>query len=133
MLTVLFQNGNLFEGLNVFQNIAIGIKPSGKVENKDKAHIDELIDRLDLTGLANRMPFQLSGGQQQRVALARAIVRDKPILLLDEPFSGLDDERRFDAITLISELCKAQQFTVLLVSHDSRDAEALEATSYGLG
>lgn len=132
-LTVLFQNGNLFEGLTVFQNIALGISPSGKVQAADKAHINVLIDRLGLTGLANRMPYQLSGGQQQRAALARAILRDKPVLLLDEPFTGLDDERRSDAITLISDMCKTQQFTVLLVSHDSRDAEALGATSYNFG
>ena len=129
-LTMLFQEGNLFEGFTLFQNIAIGIRPSGRVSASETKNITQMLDIFDLQGLADRLPHQLSGGQQQRGALARAMLRKTPLLLLDEPFTGLDADRREAAISFIARLCQDQNLAILLVSHDARDAKALNASEY---
>lgn len=131
-LTLLFQSGNLFEGLTLYQNVALGIRTSGQLSKSERQTIKALLERFELQDLSERLPQALSGGQQQRAGLARAILRQQPILLLDEPFTGLDEDRRKTAIQLISNISKEQNCAILLVSHDMRDAEALGAHSYSL-
>ena len=81
-LTLLFQDGNLFEGLTLFENIALGVRPSGKLSQSENDEIHNILTIFEIAELADRLPEQLSGGQQQRGALARAMIRKKPLLLL---------------------------------------------------
>ena len=80
---------------------------------------------MGLSDLHHRLPATLSGGQQQRVALARCLVRDRPLLLLDEPFSGLDDSRRQEMHELIQRLMLEKNLTLLLATHQAEDARRL--------
>lgn len=114
----------LFPHLTVAQNIAFGM--DGRLGSTARATlVRELLARLDLQGFEQRKPRTLSGGQQQRVALARALARDCRVLLLDEPFSALDDALR---VTLRRELLRLRAefgLTVLFVTHDLREAHLL--------
>ncbi len=89
-LTMLFQEHNLFPHLSVTDNIALGIAPDLSLSPAQKTAITAAASRVGLEGYLDRLPGQLSGGQRQRVALARSLVRERPLLLLDEPFSALD-------------------------------------------
>ena len=95
---LLFQNYALFPNMTLEENIAIGIPKNCK--NKQKV-IEEKIDAFSLKGLEKNYPHQLSGGQQQRVALARMLVNEPEILMLDEPFSALDEHLRWKMEQLI--------------------------------
>ncbi|MGE5595492.1 MAG: ABC transporter ATP-binding protein [Hyphomicrobiales bacterium] len=111
----------LFEHLSVAENIAFGV-PAG-VDRRRRT--EELLALLGLEGFGDRRPRTLSGGQRQRVALARAIARDAPLLLLDEPFSALDDSLR---VALRKELIRLRNelgLTILFVTHDLREAHFL--------
>ncbi len=79
--------------------------------------------------MLTRLPGQLSGGQRQRVALARCLVREQPILLLDEPFSALDPALRQEMLALVQEVCQRQQLTMLMVSHSIEDAARIAPRS----
>ena len=121
-LSMVFQSHNLFPHLDVFTNIALGLKPSLKLNGAQRAAIEQALEKVGLQGLQTRKPGQLSGGQQQRVAIARALVRQHPLLLLDEPFAELGPALRTTLIELLKELVASQQMTVLLVSHQPGDA-----------
>ena len=114
---LMFQNYALFPNMTVLQNIKTGAKRE-KDSQKRKAMIESVMDRFDLTDLADRYPHQLSGGQQQRVALARILVSDPAILLLDEPFSALDSHLRFKLEQEVRQVIRQFGRTVILVSHD---------------
>ena len=111
---MVFQSYALFPHMTVFDNVAYGLK----IRNVKKAEIRQRVEKvLDLVGLANtgdRKPSQMSGGQQQRIALARALVYDPKILLLDEPFSHLDDNNRKKAMELIEEEAGARNAAIIL-------------------
>lgn len=124
-LSILFQDHNLFPHLTVLQNIGLGIDPRLRLNDTDRQRIDDALARVDLAGMAKRRPAELSGGQRQRVALARALVRDKPLMLLDEPFTGLDPGLRHDMIGLVDALRKEHRLTVLMAIHAPEDAEAV--------
>ncbi|MEX2031295.1 MAG: ATP-binding cassette domain-containing protein, partial [Dehalococcoidia bacterium] len=112
----------LFPHLSVAENVAFGARGS---RADRRARTAPLLSRLGLEGFADRMPASLSGGQQQRVALARALARDVPLLLLDEPFSALDESLRR---TLRAELLRLRAdlgLTVVFVTHDLREAHLL--------
>ncbi|PCH47738.1 MAG: hypothetical protein COC23_01305 [Hyphomicrobiales bacterium] len=125
-VTILFQKDNLFEHLSAGQNVALGAKSraSQKPRNVDQQVLTAL-KKVGLEGQFDQRAATLSGGQQQRVALARAMVRDKPILLLDEPFTGLDDDTRNEMYRLILSLAEDEQRCILLVTHDQADCDAL--------
>src|SRR5882757_3852355 len=89
-----FQNYALFKNMNVFKNIAFGLKIKKWKRADRKARIQELMDLFGLQGLEHRYPHQLSGGQRQRVAIARALAPKPSVLLLDEPFGAVDAKIR---------------------------------------
>ena len=126
-VTFLFQAHNLFPHLTVWQNLALGIDPGLKISSTDKQAIDNALEWISMPGFAHRFPGELSGGQQQRVALARCLLRNRPVLLLDEPFSALDQALRLEMINLIRELQAQQSLTLVIATHQHQDAEALDA------
>ena len=116
-VSMLFQENNLFPHLTAQQNLALGLKTSLKLTALEQDQIERVADAVGLTSFLSRLPNSLSGGQKQRVALARCLLRDKPILLLDEPFSALDPELRMEMLNLIDALCHSKKLTLLLVTH----------------
>ncbi|MCW5697855.1 MAG: ATP-binding cassette domain-containing protein [Bauldia sp.] len=121
-LTILFQEHNLFPHLTAAQNIGLGLDPRLRLTALQQRQVEEALARVDLAGLGRRRPAELSGGQRQRVAIARAIVRDKPLMLLDEPFTGLDPGLRQDMIALVDTLRRERGLTVLMAIHTPADA-----------
>ncbi|EKQ52342.1 MULTISPECIES: ATP-binding cassette domain-containing protein [unclassified Clostridium] len=116
----LFQNYALFPNMNIIQNIEIGISHFNY--DKKKSLCKEYIERLGLTGLEKHYPWQLSGGQQQRVALARALITSPDILLLDEPFSALDQHLRNNLEKELTSILKDYSGNVIFVTHDIAEA-----------
>ena len=126
-MTTLFQQNNLFEHLSVWQNIALGIAPNLRLSEDNIDRVDTVIKHIGLHGYDSKRPPQLSGGEQQRVALARSLLRRKPILLLDEPFSALDATTRKEMIELLHTVISDIQPLVIMITHDVDDARALNA------
>ena len=124
-LTILFQEHNLFNHLSVYQNIGLGIQPSLKLDTSQKLSIKQALDKVDLEGMENRLPESLSGGQRQRVAIARCLVRSRPLLLLDEPFGGLNEELKIEIKTLLNQLKRELNLTMLWVTHDADDVQGI--------
>lgn len=121
-VTIVFQEHNLFPHLDLFTNVALGVNPSLKLTQEQATAVAEALQKLGLDGLQKRLPGQLSGGQRQRVALARALVREREILLLDEPFAALGPALREEMIELVKALVAKQSMAALLVSHQPADA-----------
>lgn len=121
-LSILFQEHNLFPHLTALENVGLGIDPSLRINPGQRAEIEDALSRVELGGLGERRPGELSGGQRQRVALARALVRRRPLMLLDEPFSGLDPGLRLDMIGLVDTLRRENGLTVLMAIHTPAEA-----------
>lgn len=121
--TMLFQQHNLFEHLTVRQNIGLGIKPNLKLSRIEQHSLIQAAERMQISELLDRLPSSLSGGQQQRVALARCLVRHKPYLLLDEPFSALDPALRQEMMQEVRQLATERKIGVLLVSHQPHETQ----------
>lgn len=126
-VTSLFQQHNLFNHLNVRQNIGLGLDPGLKLDSEQIQAVQSVIEDVGLYGKETERPRSLSGGEQQRVALARCLLRRRPILLLDEPFSALDTQTRTEMIELLNQLIASYRPCVLMVTHDPNDARALAA------
>jgi len=124
-VSMLFQDNNLFPHLTVEQNIGLALVPSLKLNAGQKAQVAEIADKMGIAEFLARRADQLSGGQKQRVALARTLLRDKPILLLDEPFSALDLKRREELQQLVAKLCQERNLTLLMVTHQIEESRAL--------
>jgi thiamine transport system ATP-binding protein len=124
-VSILFQDQNLFPHLTVAQNLGLGLRPDLRLSDGDRVRIDQALERTGLAGLGERRPAQLSGGQASRVALARALLRARPILMLDEPFAALGPALRSEMLDLVREVADATRATVLMVTHDPKDAMAL--------
>lgn len=118
------QDDLLLPWADVARNITLGARLRG--ERTDSARLARLLDRVGLRDHAGKKPGALSGGQRQRVALARTLMEDKPVILLDEPFSALDARTRADMQELAAELLRGR--TVLLVTHDPAEAARLGDT-----
>lgn len=128
-VSMLFQENNLFTHLTVRQNIALGLNPGLKLNADQQRKLQLIAETMGLGTLLERLPDQLSGGQRQRVALARCLVREQPVLLLDEPFSALDPALRQEMLALVQDVCRRQQLTLLMVSHSVEDAAQIAERS----
>lgn len=124
-ISMVFQENNLFAHLSVAKNVGLGISPSLRLSDSDRTKIAEALARTGLADKEERLPRELSGGERQRVALARALVRDRPVLLLDEPFASLGPALRAEMLDLLAELHRERRPTVLLVSHHPEDARRI--------
>jgi thiamine transport system ATP-binding protein len=120
-VTILFQEHNLFGHLDVARNVAIGLRPDLKLDESERGRVQDALARVGLAGKEQRRPDELSGGERQRVGLARALARDRPLLLLDEPFGALDPGLRRDMIALVDALRRERGATVLLSLHTPQD------------
>jgi len=120
--SILFQDNNLFAHLNVAQNVGLGLRPDLKLDRAQQDAVTQSLARVGLADMGLRKPGALSGGQQSRVALARVLLRARPLLLLDEPFSALGPALKADMLMLVQALTAETGATLLMVSHDPKDA-----------
>lgn len=121
-VSMLFQENNLFAHLTVRQNIGLGLDPGLRLTPPQQQHVARIAEQVGLNDHLQRLPSQLSGGQRQRAALARCLIRQQPILLLDEPFSALDPALRGDMLQRLDDVCHQRNLTLLMVSHNLDDA-----------
>jgi sulfate transport system ATP-binding protein len=117
-----FQHYAAFKHMTVFENVAFGLKIRKWQRPKVRARVHELLDLVQLEGLADRYPSQLSGGQRQRMALARALAVEPRLLLLDEPFGALDAKVRKDLRAWLRRLHDEVHVTTIFVTHDQEEA-----------
>ena len=122
---MVFQSYALFPHMNVFENVAFGLKMRRLAKGAVAAEVARALEMVKLTGLEGRRVRQLSGGQQQRVALARAIVIRPKVLLLDEPLSALDKNLRAEMQIELKELHAKTGLTTVFVTHDQGEALSL--------
>lgn len=120
---VLFQDPLLFPHLSVAQNILFALQPGGTFAQR-RQRVEELLEPVGMLELMDRDPATLSGGQQARVALMRVIAAQPCALLLDEPFSKLDEQLRDSVREFVFKIVQDRQLPTLLVTHDYQDAEA---------
>lgn len=128
-VSMLFQENNLFNHLTVRENIGLGLHPGLKLTAAQREKVARIAHDMAMSDLLERLPGELSGGQRQRAALARCLIRQQPILLLDEPFSALDPALRQEMLTLLERLCQEQNLTLLMVSHSIEDAARIAPRS----
>ena len=118
---LMYQDALLFPHMTVAQNIAFGMK-----QRKNTEHIiQDYLRRVDLEGMAERMPNSLSGGQQSRVSLLRLIASEPKAILLDEPFSNLDEDVKMTTRQFVLEQLKETSVPVVMVTHDKADASSV--------
>lgn len=118
---ILFQDDVLFPHLSVAQNLGFGLRPGGNRVDR-QVRVEAALDRMGLSGFGPRDPASLSGGQRARVALARTLLAEPLALLLDEPFSKLDQTLRAQIRDLV--FAETRNLPVILVTHDPEDARA---------
>lgn len=121
-IAMLFQSDNLFEHLSVRSNLLLGQSPT-----LDKQRVIDGAARLGIENQLDKRPAQLSGGQRQRVAILRTLLRDEPLVILDEPFTGLDETTKARTLAWIDEQLSRDNKTLLMVTHQQDDATALNA------
>lgn len=124
-VSMIFQENNLFAHLDVASNVGLGRSASLRLSPRDREDVAAALARTGLTGKERRLPAELSGGERQRVALSRVLVRDRPVLLLDEPFASLGPALRREMLELVRELHAERGMTIMMVTHHPDDAEAL--------
>jgi putrescine transport system ATP-binding protein len=121
-VNMMFQSYALFPHLNIWENVAFGLKREGLPKDEVHKRTDEMLALVQLTPYAKRKPHQLSGGQQQRVALARSLAKRPKLLLLDEPLGALDkklrEQTQFELVNIIEKV----GVTVVMVTHDQEEA-----------
>ena len=121
-IAMLFQADNLFEHLSVRSNLLLGQSPT-----LDQQRVIDGAARLGIDKQLDKMPAQLSGGQRQRVAILRTLLRDEPLVILDEPFTGLDETTKARTLAWIDEQLSRDNKTLLMVTHQQEDATVLNA------
>jgi spermidine/putrescine transport system ATP-binding protein len=121
-VNTVFQSYALFPHLDVFENVAFGLRRKGVTKSEIATRVREMLRLVDLPGFELRKPSELSGGQQQRVALARALVNEPSLLLLDEPLGALDLKLRKQMQLELKRIQQGVQITFLYVTHDQEEA-----------
>ena len=124
-ITILFQNHNLFEHLTVQKNILLGVSKVLKDSIEEVEKVQAILKEVGLEDFEHTIASQLSGGQQQRVALARVLIRREPILLLDEPFTGLDEKTRLEMLDLVKKITVKHDLHTIMVTHETEDCERI--------
>ena len=124
-IAMVFQNYALYPYLNVFENIAFGLRARKMPDSEIRSRVTSAAEMLGITGLLERLPRQLSGGQRQRVAIGRAIVRKAQLFLFDEPLSNLDAQLRDEMRGEIKKLHQDLGITMIYVTHDQIEAMTL--------
>lgn len=128
-VSILFQSDSVFEHLSTAANLDLGLpRHMPRMERAERRRA--ALGEVGLSGKDTQLAGTLSGGEKQRVALARTLLRNRPILLLDEPFSALDDETGAEIRALVRRLTTSNRWTTLLVSHNSADATGLADANY---
>ena len=127
-INTVFQKYALFPHLDVFENIAFGLRIAKVPEDEIRQRVGEMLEVVSLKGFDRRRVDQLSGGQQQRVAIARALVNRPKILLLDEPLGALDLKLRKDMQTELRKIQQALELTFVYVTHDQEEALTMSDT-----
>jgi putative hydroxymethylpyrimidine transport system ATP-binding protein len=127
--TLMAQTDQLLPWADVLGNITLGARLRG--QKPDRTRAMALLDRIGLAGLAHRKPATLSGGQRQRVALARTLMEDRPLVILDEPFSALDAATRAMMQDLAADTLQGR--CVILITHDPLEAARMANRAYLLG
>ncbi len=117
-----FQNFNLIDELNVFENVELPLIYLGYSAKDRKKRVEEVLEQMQIIHRKKHFPLQLSGGQQQRVAVARAVVANPSLILADEPTGNLDSAHGEEVMNLLSDL-NQKGTTVIMVTHSQRDAE----------
>jgi sulfate/thiosulfate transport system ATP-binding protein len=117
-----FQHYAAFKHMTVRENVAFGLKVRRRPKAEIRRRVDELLELVQLPGLADRYPSQLSGGQRQRMALARALAVEPSVLLLDEPFGALDARVRKELRAWLRRLHDDVHVTTVFVTHDQEEA-----------
>ncbi len=125
---LVIQEKVLFPHLTARKNIEFGLSKN----SSNESHVDEILHHLNITKLANKFPHELSGGESQRVALARSIVMKPKLLLLDEPFTGLDTELKSNIYPELQSILKNNMITSLMVTHDLNEVKALSDKCFNL-
>ncbi len=121
-VSFVFQDNNSFAHMTARDNVALGISPSLKLHQEQWTEVDKALKQVGILELAHRKPGEMSGGERQRIALARVLVRNRPILLLDEAFAGLGPALRRDMLDLVKMLHQERGLTTLMVTHQPEDA-----------
>ena len=119
---MVFQHYAAFKHMTVWENVAFGLKVRKRPKSEIETRVHELLELVQLEGLAKRYPAQLSGGQRQRMALARALAVDPEVLLLDEPFGALDARVRKELRAWLRRLHDEVHVTTIIVTHDQEEA-----------
>lgn len=124
-IAIVFQRSALFSHLTVLENVCFGLKIKKIPLPQQREVAMQWLEKLDIGKLANRYPKALSGGEAQRVALARSLAVGFPVLLLDEPFSALDNHSKSIARRVVEQFVREQKLAAILVSHDLEDIQDL--------
>ena len=126
-IVLMFQDNLLFPHMTIFENIEFSLKMKKYPKHEIKKMVEEVARDIHLEDKLNKYPKELSGGQQRRVALARAVISKPKLLLLDEPFTGLDKEIKLEIMNLVKIIREKYYTSIVFVTHDLSEAEYLEA------
>jgi thiamine transport system ATP-binding protein len=129
-VTLLFQENNLFPHLTLAANVGLGLRPALRLSAEERARVSAALAETGLDGLEDRRPDALSGGQRQRAALARALLRDRPALLLDEPFAALGPGQRAEMLDFVGRVMRPRGAAVLMVTHQPEDARRADSVAF---